>query len=33
MEESPWWYLTAGYLSVIPAALLGAGLAQQKSSI
>jgi hypothetical protein len=32
-EESPWWYLTVGYLSVIPAALAGAWLAQQKSKI
>ena len=30
MEESPWWYLTIGYMSVIPAALLGAWLAKEK---
>jgi hypothetical protein len=32
-EESPWWYLTVGYLSVIPAALVGAWLAQQKRKV
>ena len=33
MEESPWWYVTIGYLSVIPAALLGAWLAQKKAPL
>jgi hypothetical protein len=32
-EESPWWYVTIGYLSVIPAALLGAWLAQKKAPL
>lgn len=32
IEESPWWYLTVGYLSVIPAALVGAWFSQQKST-
>ena len=31
-EESPWWYLTIGYLSVIPSALVGAWFAQKKSN-